>query len=264
MAKNDTIKKTLGVTIGLSLVCSILVSTAAVSLKPRQDENKVLDVQQNILTISGLEPNASDLTRDEIIAKFKEVTPKLVEIQTGKFYTGTDIDPAAYDQRVAAKNPAESRVMPKNQDTAQIKRQANLAKVYEVIENGKVKTLVLPIHGYGLWSTLYGYIALDEDLQTVVGFGFYEHAETPGLGGEVDNPRWKASWIGKQVMDDNGEPSISIIKGSVDPNSAQAAHQVDGLSGATLTSRGVDHLVNFWLGQNGFGPFLANLKKGDA
>ena len=85
-----------------------------------------------------------------------------------------------------------------------------------------------------------------------------------GLGGEVDNPRWKASWIGKEVLGENGAPDIAIIKGSVDLSSARAAHQVDGLSGATLTSRGVDHLVNFWLGQNGFGPFLANLKKGDA
>ena len=264
MANNDTIKKTLGVTIGLSLVCSILVSSAAVFLKPRQEENKVLDVQQNILAISGLVKDTSALSRDEIIAKFKEVTPKLVDIQTGKFYTGKDFDPESYDQRVAAKNPAESRKLTAAQDTAQIKRQANLAKVYEVIEDGKVKTLVLPIHGYGLWSTLYGYIALGEDLKTVVGFGFYEHAETPGLGGEVDNPRWKASWIGKEVLGENGAPDITIIKGSVDPSSAQAAHQVDGLSGATLTSRGVDHLVNFWLGKNGFGPFLANLKKGDA
>ena len=182
MANNDTIKKTLGVTIGLSLVCSILVSSAAVFLKPRQDENKVLDVQKNILAISGLVKDTSALSRDEIIARFNEVTPKLVDIETGKFYTGKDVDPETYEQRVAAKNLAESRKLTAADDTAQIKRQAKLAKVYEVIEDGKVKTLVLPIHGYGLWSTLYGYIALGEDLKTVVGFGFYEHAETPGPG----------------------------------------------------------------------------------
>ncbi len=264
MANNDTIKKTLGVTIGLSLVCSVLVSSAAVILKPRQDENKVLDVQQNILSISGLVKDTSALSRDEIISRFKEVTPKLVDVQSGKFYTGTEFDAASYDQRAAAKNPAESRKLTSAQDLAQIKRQAKLAKVYEVIEGGKVKTLVLPIHGYGLWSTLYGYIALGEDLKTVVGFGFYDHAETPGLGGEVDNARWKASWVGKEVLDSNGMPDITIMKGAVNPASPKAIHEVDGLSGATLTSRGVDHLVNFWLGKNGFGPFLANLKKGDA
>ena len=263
MASNDTIKKTLTVTIGLSLVCSVLVSAAAVFLKPRQDENALLDVQQNILAISGLVEDPKALSREEVAAQFETVTPRLVDIQTGKFDT-SGLDPVTYDQREAVKDPAMSMAVPGNKDIAQIRRQAKIAKIFEVQESGELKTLVLPVHGYGLWSTLYGYIALDADLSTVVGFGFYDHAETPGLGGEVDNPNWKGSWVGKQIFNSDGQLGITVLKGSVNPASPNAIHEIDGLSGATLTARGVDHLVKFWLGKDGFGPFLENLKRGEA
>ena len=131
-------------------------------------------------------------------------------------------------------------------------------------EQGEIETLILPIHGYGLWSTLYGFMALESDLKTVVGLGFYQHAETPGLGGEVDNPNWKKQWTGKVVYDESGDVDISVIKGGVDSNSPNAEHQVDALAGATLTSRGVENLVRFWLGQDGFGEFLDHLRAGEA
>ncbi|MGY0219199.1 Na(+)-translocating NADH-quinone reductase subunit C [Endozoicomonadaceae bacterium StTr2] len=263
MANNDTLKKTLTVTLVLSLVCSVLVSAAAVFLKDRQDQNKLLDVQGNILSIAGLVDDPRAMSRDEILAKFKEVKPMLVDLKSGDFYSGGDLNVSTYNDRAAAKDPKLSAALPAAADTALIKRREDVAKIYMVEENGKLKTLILPIRGYGLWSTLYGYMALDADLDTVVGLGFYEHGETPGLGGEVDNPRWKQTWKGKEIFNDNGKLDIAVIKGSVVPG-PNAKHQVDGLSGATLTTRGVNNLVNFWLGNNGFGPFLANLKKGEA
>jgi Na+-transporting NADH:ubiquinone oxidoreductase subunit C len=123
--------------------------------------------------------------------------------------------------------------------------------------------VVLPIHGYGLWGTLYGFLSLEGDGNTVIGLGFYEHKETPGLGAEVDNPKWKAIWPGKKVYDDQGEVAVQVVKGGVDKASDEAIHQVDGLSGATLTSRGVENLLRFWLGDEGFGPFLAKLRAGE-
>ena len=261
---NDTITKTLGVTLGLSLACSVLVSSAAVFLKPTQVENQLLDLQKNVLAISGLEKEPQAMSSAEIMERFKDVTPKLVDIKTGQYYSGSDIDPETYSQQNAAKDPAQSTALKAGEDVAGIFRQANIAKIYEVVEQGKVKTVILPIHGRGLWSTLYGYIALEDDLKTVSGFGFYSHAETPGLGGEVDNAKWKASWIGKAVYGDDGQVKVKVIKGAVDPSSPNAIYEVDGLSGATLTSVGVSNLVQFWLGKNGFGPFLANLKKGEA
>jgi Na+-transporting NADH:ubiquinone oxidoreductase subunit C len=129
--------------------------------------------------------------------------------------------------------------------------------------SGELEKIILPVRGYGLWSTMYGFIALEQDANTVAGLGFYEHGETPGLGGEVDNPRWKAMWPGKQVYRD-GDVELGLIKGSVDSGSDNADWQVDGLAGATLTSRGVTNLVHFWLGENGFEPFLNNLQAGEA
>ncbi|PJE79919.1 Na(+)-translocating NADH-quinone reductase subunit C [invertebrate metagenome] len=259
---NDSIKKTLLVTILLSLVCSILVSGAAVFLKSRQDLNKVVDVQRNILLISGIAKNAHEMSNQDVASLFShEVKARLVDLKTGRFVSG-DVD--KYDQRTAAKDPKTSRTLTASEDIASIKREANIAKVYLVEKNGKLDTLILPVHGYGLWSTMYGFIALESDLDTVVGLGFYEQGETPGLGGEVDNPAWKAKWVGKQVYNDKGNVALGVIKGAVKPGASGASYQVDGLAGATLTSNGVTNLVRFWMGKGGFGPFINQLKTGDA
>ena len=124
----------------------------------------------------------------------------------------------------------------------------------------QITKIILPVHGKGLWSTMYGFLALNRDGETVEGFAFYQQGETPGLGGEVDNPKWKASWIGKKVLDESGNPVIDIVKGSVDTTRPEAVHQVDGLSGATITSNGVENLLRFWLGENGFGPYLSKIR----
>ena len=135
--------------------------------------------------------------------------------------------------------------------------------VYLVETDGQLNKIILPVRGYGLWSTLHGYLALEKDGQTVAGLGFYQHTETPGLGGEVDNPRWKALWPGKKVYKD-GNVEIQLVKGSVDPASDSADYQIDGLAGATLTSNGVTNLVQFWLGEQGFQKFLGKLYLGEA
>ena len=98
----------------------------------------------------------------------------------------------------------------------------------------------------------------------MAGIGFHDHAETPGLGGEVDNPRWKSLWHGKKVYGEDGQLTLRVIKGQVDTSRAESTYQVDGLAGATLTSRGVHNLIQYWLGEQGFSPFLANLRSGEA
>ena len=128
-------------------------------------------------------------------------------------------------------------------------------------EDGRLKRIILPVHGKGLWSTMYGFLALAPDGQTIESLAFYEHAETPGLGAEIDNPRWKAKWVGKLVFDKEGQPRIEVIKGTVDPDHPDAHHQVDGISGATITGRGVRNLVHYWLGDQGYGPALDKLRQ---
>jgi Na+-transporting NADH:ubiquinone oxidoreductase subunit C len=203
------------------------------------------------------------MSAKQIKSLFAErIIARLVDLNTGKY--SDELDPLLFDQIKSAKDPQLSDALPGSEDIASIKRRERFATVYLVENEGKLEKLILPVRGYGLWSTLYGFLALEGDLNTVVGFGFYQHGETPGLGGEVDNPKWKALWKGKTLFDENGALAVEIIKGAVDPASAKAVHQVDGLAGATLTSIGVNNLLHFWLGKSGFGPFLANLGKGEA
>ena len=257
MSSNDSTRKTLIVAFSLCIVCSVIVSTAAVVLKPAQEANKTLDKKRNILAAAGMLDES--LSVDE---QFASVSSRIVDLRTGKF--SDEVDPEHYDERKAAKDPALSEKLSSEDDIAKVARREHFATVYLVgADSDKFDKIILPIHGAGLWSTLYGFIALEADANTIAGLGFYEHGETPGLGGEVDNPRWKSLWPGKEVYRD-GEAAIGLIKGSVDTSSSDARWEIDGLSGATLTSRGVSNLVQFWLGDNGFAPFLKNLKSGEA
>ncbi|WP_304638434.1 Na(+)-translocating NADH-quinone reductase subunit C [Pseudomonas sp.] len=257
-AKKESVSRTIMVALAVCLACSVVVSVAAVSLKPIQTANQLLDKQRNILMIAGLlEPGIP------VEEQFRKITPRLVDLRTGQFSDA--MDPLTFDQRTAARDPELSRRLPANEDIASIRRQEFFATVYLVeSEEGEIEIAILPIHGYGLWSTLYGFIALEGDFNTIRGLGFYEHAETPGLGGEVDSPQWRESWKGNLVFTDEGEVGVQIVKGSVDGTSPRRQYQVDGLAGATLTARGVENLVRFWMGESGFSPFLRNLRSGEA
>ncbi|TBW02092.1 Na(+)-translocating NADH-quinone reductase subunit C [Azotobacter chroococcum] len=258
--KESTVR-TLAVAIVVCLVCSVFVAGAAVALKSTQVENKELDKQRSILAIAGL--GDADLSGKQVKALYKErIVAKVVDLESGTFSDAQDVN--TFDPLKAAKDPKLSDALPGEQDIASIKRRERLTTVYLVEKDGQLDTLILPVRGYGLWSTLYGFMALKGDLNTVVGMGFYQHAETPGLGGEVDNPKWKALWPGKTLFDEDGKLAVDIVKGNVDSQSPKATHQVDGLAGATLTSNGVENLLRFWLGQKGFGPFIANLRNGGA
>jgi Na+-transporting NADH:ubiquinone oxidoreductase subunit C len=257
VSSNDSTAKTLIVAFSLSIVCAIFVSTAAVVLKPVQEVNKALDRKRNILAAAGMLEEGKSVEE-----QFAQISTRVVDLRTGRFTD--EVDPQTYDQRKAAKDPDMSKALSAAEDLAKVSRREDYSLVYVVEDSaGDVDKIILPIHGYGLWSTLYGFIALESDANTVAGLGFSEHGETPGLGGEVDNPRWKANWPGKQVYRE-GEVELSLVKGTVDPSSPSANWEVDGLAGATLTARGVTNLVHFWLGENGFQPFLDNLKAGEA
>ncbi len=222
---------------------------------PQQIKNKDEDFKKNILAAAGL------LQEDKSIAEqFEQVAIRYVDLSTGKFTEA----PSGFDQRKAAKIADQSVALSGAEDIAKIRRREHIAEVYLIEENGELKTIILPVRGAGLWSTLYGFIALSGDLNTVAGFGFYEHAETPGLGGEVDNPKWKADWIGKKVYKGD-DVALGVIKGKVvNLPKEQQEYAADGLSGATLTSKGVHNLIEFWMGNKGFKPFINNLKAGGA
>lgn len=266
MAKaKETVSRTLMVALVLSIAFSVVVSTAAVMLRPAQVKNQNLDIRSNMLAAAGmLEPGAS---ADEIEEVFSRFDVRLVDLDTGDYVEPSAVsveDPMKYDMYKAASDPQRSTNIPPKEDKAGIKRRPNVAKVYILEDEGELVRVVLPIHGYGLWSTLYGFVSLEGDANTIEGLGFYDHAETPGLGGEVDNPRWKSQWVGKEVFgEDLNEPQIRLVKGGVSSDASDKEHKVDALSGATLTSRGVENLVNYWMGDRGFAPYLQKLREGE-
>lgn len=254
----DSIKKTFFVAFTLCVVCSVLVSSAAVKMKPRQQLNKELDIKKNLLLSAGLLAN-SGASQQEIDAAYKKIEPVVIDLNSG---TVTSTPPESFNMKNASRNPKSNYTIPPSLDKARIRVRAKQALVYLVRENGAISQLVLPVYGKGLYSTMYGFLALASDTSTVTGFAFYDQGETPGLGGEVNSTAWKAQWPGKSVLDPAGwQPVIQVIKGGVQPGSKEAAHQVDAVSGATMTSRGVENLLHYWLGDNGYGPFLASFRK---
>jgi Na+-transporting NADH:ubiquinone oxidoreductase subunit C len=254
MRRNSVIN-TIGVALGVSLVCSILVSATVVSLNTLQKENEKRIRMRNVYIDLGI------LREGESVSDVKERTRFFdIDMKTGRElpedrWTGI-LNPEDFNVKTVANDPEYSIEIPPEKDKAGIRRMPKYMALFSVYENDVLAKYVLPIYGSGLYSTLYGYIALGADLKTIEGITFYEHGETPGLGGEIDNPQWKKLWKGKLAFDEEGNVIIRVIKGHVDPEKPEARYQIDGLSGATFTTRGVNNLVRFWLGEDGYGPFL--------
>ncbi|MGI9368530.1 MAG: Na(+)-translocating NADH-quinone reductase subunit C [Ruegeria sp.] len=252
-ASPDSVGKTIFFAVAVCLVASMIVSAAAVSLRPVQEANKLKDKQVNILQVAGVYEPGINVT--EAFAAFE---PHVVELETGNF-VDDQFDPNTFDDQAAASDPELSVVL--EDDPAGIGRKAMYRVVYLLRDDaGGLNKVILPLHGYGLWSTLYGFIALENNGNDIYGLQFYQHGETPGLGAEVDNPRWKALWNGKKLRDDAGDLQITVAK--TQP-AAGPDFYIDALAGATLTTVGVDNLVKFWMGDAGFGPFLAKLQAGE-
>lgn len=254
--QQETFSKTMLVVLAVCLVCSIIVAGAAVGLRSTQLKNKEIDKQSNILAVAGLE---TDKTVSEIFKT--NIQTKLVDLQTGEFVNDVaGVSANNYDQRKAAKDPSTSIALSGQDNIAKIGRRANVATIYLVSsDEGKLERIILPVHGAGLWSTMYAFVAVQPNGNTIDGITYYEQGETPGLGGEVENSRWRSLFVGKELFDRNGLPAIKIAKGQAP---ADSKHEVDGLSGATLTSVGVEHTFTFWLGKLGYGPFLNKVREG--
>ena len=253
---------TIMVALVLCLVCSVLVSAVAVGLKPAQIENQLLDRNKNILVAAGLFDPAQD-TNEDVEKRFADFEIKLVDLEKGEYAAEADLSQAGitdvnnYDANQAAKNKALSIDLG-NDDPASIGAVPKFAKVYVKNDaNGEPELMVLPVHGYGLWGTMYGFLTLESDLNTVKGISWYEHKETPGLGARIEEPEWREKWQGIHAYDENGEVATGVTKAG-----QSRENWVDGISGATLTSVGVRNLIQFWLGDRGYKPFLDNLRGG--
>jgi Na+-transporting NADH:ubiquinone oxidoreductase subunit C len=252
---NESIAKTIGVAFAVCLVCSLIVSSAAVSLRDKQKINKLNDRRVKILKVADIyDQNIS------IADQFVQLESKYVDFNSGELFDEyKDFKIDDYDQIFVTKDPNLSTRVPATEDIAIIKNRENIGKIYILRDDlNNIDKLILPIRGYGLWGTLYGYISIEEDFNTISGIEFYDHKETPGLGAEVDNPKWKSSWKGKKIYKNN-EVALKVIKGRVEPGDSQSVYKIDGLSGATITSRGVSNMVEYWFGSSGYSTLLSEL-----
>ena len=254
--KTDTVVGTLLVAFVVSLVCSSLVASAAVVLKPRQVANAILDMRRNILEVAGLLDPARDV--DEL---FEGIEPRVVDLETGAY--ADDIDPETFDPAEAAKDLEQSVEVPAEIDMARVGRRAKHALVYLVRRDGEVSKIILPVSGYGLWSTMVGFLALEADGNTVADITFYSHGETPGLGDFIAKPAWRRLWRGKRAFDESGNLKLQVVKGRVSADDPLADYHVDGVSGATLTGNGVTKMMQYWLSDHGYGPYLQTIRGGE-
>jgi Na+-transporting NADH:ubiquinone oxidoreductase subunit C len=254
----ESLKNIMGVALGVCLVCAILVSSAAVALKPIQDANQRLEKRKNVLMAGGLLEEGADI--EKIFSE--KIQPMVIDLSTGEQLPKEkligNLDPEKFDIKRIHKESETSAVIDMKKDVAKIKRMPKYSLLYLVKEDNKLNQIIFPVYGLGLWSTMYGFIAVDNDLKTVKGFTVYEHGETPGLGGEVDNPNWKNLWKGKQIFDESGKFILEVIKGKAGSDSKT---KIDGLSGATITTRGVHDMIRFWFSADGFGPYIEKLRK---
>ncbi|BFT31506.1 Na(+)-translocating NADH-quinone reductase subunit C [Alteromonas sp. D210916BOD_24] len=247
-AKKESLGKTVGIVVAVCLVCSIVVSGAAVGLRSLQQTNAALDKKSNILTAAGL--YEVGMSNKAIESTYSErVEQRFVNLDAGTFVEAPSQD---YDMYKAAKVTEQSTKV--EGSNVGFQRRPNVASVYLVRNDaGDVSRIILPVHGSGLWDLMYGFLALEADGQTVRELIYYQQKETPGLGGEVQNPAWQAKWDGKELYE-NGEVAIRVVKNANPSN----PHTIDALSGATLTSNGVENTVRYWVGEQGFGQFLKN------
>jgi Na+-transporting NADH:ubiquinone oxidoreductase subunit C len=247
---NDDRIKVFGIAIIVAFICALVVSTASVMLKPIQqahlDAERAARMEAMLDTLPGLR----DLMEE---AGVDALASRMVDLETGTF---TDaVDPATYDMQAAAADPEQSVGIPADADAARLRRRAPYAPVYLLEKEGALEIIVLPVEGTGYQSAIRAMLALEPDLTTIAALTILEQDETPGLGARIEEPDWQAQWRGKQVADADGAIVISVVGGT-----ASGPHEVDGISGATLTSNGVQGMLRYWLGPHGYGPFLERLK----
>lgn len=221
----------------VTITCSLLLASAANLLKSRQQENIQLDMRKNILASAGFMTDGQELTRQEILKLYDEnIKSKVLDLQ------GEEVPNRQADQV----NP---------------KKEPDLLPLYYSQQDGQITSYIMPISGKGLWSTIYGYLALEPDAITVMGITFYKHGETPGLGGEIEKDWFKNNFIGKKILDPEGNlVSVSVIKGKVAEMipEKEAYHYVDGISGSTLTGKGLTQFLKADLEQ--YEPFFKKVR----
>ncbi|MCK5029437.1 MAG: NADH:ubiquinone reductase (Na(+)-transporting) subunit C [Bacteroidales bacterium] len=218
------------------IVVAAILSVAAMTLQPYQKKNVEINNKQNILTSVNIESSAKDAEAlyEKYILEGFAINSK-GEIKDG-------VDASKIDMKKELAKPLEERNLP----------------VFISSLNDS-KQYIIPVYGKGLWGPIWGYVALNNDLSTIYGANFSHKAETPGLGAEIDTKDFQSKFFGKEIFNENGLfVSVSVLKGgTANPDSK---YEIDGISGGTITSVGVDEMLKDCL--SSYEPYFKNLKQG--
>ncbi len=243
-------------TVVVCAICSVLVASAYAMLGERQRADAAVFRMLDILRLTGLAGSDEALERDEIVDRSRAINPRAVDTESWRF--DDRVDAQLFDQREAARDPATSRAAPPND--AGVRRIPDHMIVYERLdENGKFEQILLPIQGQGYGGPMHGFLSLGPDLNTVTDIIFYEHQETPTLGGRIDRPEWRGAWVGRRVFDASGNVALQLVADPGPPDTDP--YRVDAITRASVTTGGVQSMINFWMGPDGFGPFLEQYRE---
>jgi Na+-transporting NADH:ubiquinone oxidoreductase subunit C len=257
---NDSPLKAFIVILLTALVCSSFVSAAVVVFRPMQMNNKMIERSRNIIKLTGLVEEDVKPSEEEMLELYRGMDVRILDIDQADY--NEDLDPLTFDARRAVNNPELGVDIPPDQDQASLGRRSRYMPIYRVVdESGQLQRLILPVHGAGMWSTIYGYVALESDLNTIAAVTFYEQNETPGLGDQIMRPEWQAKWVGRRIYDEAGDLRFAINHGKVEPGSSTWLYEVDALTGATVTADAVTSLIHYWFGPNGYRDYLDKLRE---
>ena len=213
----------------ITVFWGFVLSFAATSLREPQQANEQRNIRENILKAVGLMEREQKLEPEEINQLYDDSVESFLVDHEGKVIPGSSADGVDLEEELENPDPAAWRL-----------------PVFVVTEGGKASVYAIPVYGQGLWSTLYGYLALEDDLDTVKGITFYDHGETAGLGAEIEQAWFQDNFVGKRIFDGSALRSIQVVKGKVADvfsNAADHTYAVDGISGASITGRGVTNLL---------------------
>lgn len=213
----------------ITVFWGFVLSFAATSLREPQQANEQRNIRENILKAVGLMEREEKLEPEEINQLYDDSVESFLVDHEGKVIPGSSADGVDLEEELENPDKAAWRL-----------------PVFVVTEGGRASVYAIPVYGQGLWSTLYGYLALEDDLDTVKGITFYDHGETAGLGAEIEQAWFQDNFVGKRIFDGSALRSIQVVKGKVADvfsNAADHTYAVDGISGASITGRGVTNLL---------------------
>jgi Na+-transporting NADH:ubiquinone oxidoreductase subunit C len=247
---NESRPKVLIVAFLVSAVCALLVSGATVILRPIQTANRAAEEQARIETLVRGIPGMAALLEEA----GGTLSTVVIDLDTGR--AATDVTPATLETALA--DPANWTALDAGKDLAGLGQRPDIAQVFLLRQGETVSLILLPLAAQGYNGRIEAILALQGDMNTVAGIAVTRHAETPGLGGRIEEAAWQADWPGTEIRDPGGEIRFAVARGT-----SSTRYEVDGITGATRTSNAVTRMVRFWLGSDGYGPLIDAIKRGE-